>query len=413
MLLWNPLHSYMLMAPVPLAVCMLIAGTIGYYAASMMLAKSLRVFRGSWKGLSLVAAFSVVLCFCLSADVLGIGQRVPAADDIQELTFRAADNSYYFEAEDVEADAAEAALLEQVLALHAAIAADSDYIVDFIDRDNNGERVVPLDEYGNWDYSDISPYNSVRFTYTLKDGTRLERRYNNVPVTRERMEQAGTYDAMLDDLINSMEMRCKRLLMDRPEYEPYSGDVWLDFGSNNNFSLNDRETAAVLEAVRRDAMAGTWGTYDWFEDNYQTRYAMSIDLNLRSYHDDGDWFDHEHLNINVYPGMEHTIAALIDLKIVVSEEDMMTYSQVDFQSFAKLMQEKEGKAPHEMTMEELQKYCLEYGYDYDNILENLYGPGFDTLTSFPATMTSAPYVVVEAAEAYVNMNPNSSSLYIG
>ena len=410
MLLWNPLNYHLLMAPLPLAVCMVVAGAIGYYAASMMLAKSLRVFRGSWKGLSLVAIFSAVLCFSLSADVLGIGSRVPAMENIQSLTFRAADNSYTFEAENFEANPGEAALLEQVLAIHAAIAADSDYIVDFIDRANNGRANIPLDKDGHWDYSDISPYNSVRFTYILKDGTRVERRYNNVPITRERLAQPNTYDAKLDALINSNEMRCKRLFMDCPEYEPYRGDVWMDFGSNNNFSLNDRETAALLEAVRKDAMAGTWGTYQWFEDNYQARYAMSIDLNLRHHFADDDRYGHEYLNINVYPGMEHTIAALIDLGIVVSEDDMMTYAEVDFQNFAKLMKEKVGKAPHEMTKAELQKYCDEYGYDYGSILEHLYGP--EVLTSFPNTMTSTPYVVVEATDAYVNMNPNSSSIYI-
>ena len=36
--------------PVPFAVCMAIAGIVGYYIASMLLAKSLKVFRGSGKG---------------------------------------------------------------------------------------------------------------------------------------------------------------------------------------------------------------------------------------------------------------------------------------------------------------------------------------------------------------------------
>ena len=35
----------------PMVVCLLAAGAIGYYGASMLLAKSLKVFRGSWKGL--------------------------------------------------------------------------------------------------------------------------------------------------------------------------------------------------------------------------------------------------------------------------------------------------------------------------------------------------------------------------
>jgi hypothetical protein len=236
----------------------------------------------------------------------------------------------------------------------------------------------------------------------------VERRYNTVPITLERLSQPDTYDAKLDALINSNEMRCKRLFMDRPEYEPYSGDVWMDFGVYNNFSLNSRETAVLLEAVRKDAMAGTWGTYAWFDNVHYTRYAMSIDLRLRYYDADGDYYNHENLNINVCPGMEHTIAALIELGIVTSEADMKTYRQIEFQQFAELVKDKTGKQPHEMTHAELEMYCQELGFDTLMILEHLYGK--DVLTSFPNTASFAPYV---AAGADINLNPNSSSIYVG
>ena len=38
----------------PMVVCLLAAGAIGYYGASMLLAKAFKVFRGSWKGLGIV-----------------------------------------------------------------------------------------------------------------------------------------------------------------------------------------------------------------------------------------------------------------------------------------------------------------------------------------------------------------------
>lgn len=46
----------------PMAVCMIAAGIIGYYGASMLLAKSLRVFRRSWLGVLLVAAGCAAVC---------------------------------------------------------------------------------------------------------------------------------------------------------------------------------------------------------------------------------------------------------------------------------------------------------------------------------------------------------------
>ena len=78
----------------PMTVCMLVAGTIGYYAASMLLAKSLRVFRGSWKGLVLVAAGCIALCCVLRFDLLGISRRVPEIDRVEKVEFYAADNTY-------------------------------------------------------------------------------------------------------------------------------------------------------------------------------------------------------------------------------------------------------------------------------------------------------------------------------
>ena len=404
MLLWSSVHSKTLMDPLPLAMFMIIAGAIGYYAASMMLAKSLRVFRGSWKGMVLVAAFSLALCFSLSADVFGVGRRVPDAGDIQTLTFRAADNTYYFHGEDIASNPTESALLEQVLDLHETIAADTGYIVAGLDGDLARSVEARADE--SYVYEELFRTHSVLFTYRLKDGTTLSRRYS-LPITRERLTQPETYDAKLDTLINSMEMRCKRLFMDQPEYQVCDGHVWMDFGNDNSFGLNDREAATVMEAVRKDALAGSWGEYTWFDDSYADRYAMSIDLNLRTMpENNGQDRSYENLYLYVNPRMEYTIAALIGLGIVDSQEELLTYAQVDFQRFSETVMDHVGKWPHELTQAELQKYCDEFGYDYQAILAHLYGE--DALTSSPGTVPSIQAEVVTG----IDMDPNSSSVYI-
>ena len=47
-LVWLPAGEYY--DTLPMVVCLLAAGAIGYYGASMLLAKAFKVFRGSWKG---------------------------------------------------------------------------------------------------------------------------------------------------------------------------------------------------------------------------------------------------------------------------------------------------------------------------------------------------------------------------
>lgn len=71
-LFWEQFQSGQYYGTLPMLVCMIVAGVIGYYIASMLLAKALRVFRGSWKGVALVAVGCAVLCGVLHFDVLGV-----------------------------------------------------------------------------------------------------------------------------------------------------------------------------------------------------------------------------------------------------------------------------------------------------------------------------------------------------
>ena len=99
----------------PMVVCLLAAGAIGYYGASMLLAKAFKVFRGSWKGLGIVLAGCALVCCVLHFDLLGVADRVPEASQIQTLEIRIADNTYTLTPEK------DADLLEQVRALHQTV----------------------------------------------------------------------------------------------------------------------------------------------------------------------------------------------------------------------------------------------------------------------------------------------------
>ena len=307
-LFWGSFQDGRYYDALPMAVCMLVAGAIGYYAASMLLAKSLRVFRKSWKGLVLVAAGCVALCCVLRFDLLGVSRRVPEASQVEKVELHAADNTYrLYPGEDDE-------VLEQVRAVHKAIVADQDYVRDYED---NWRYTVASDDTGTM----TSTY--IRLIYTLNNGLKVERQYS-IPMTKYRMSQDGTYDNLLDTLVNSQPMKAKRLHAGDDRYTIDSGTLYLE-SSGNYFDLNSREAATILDAVSRDAAAGTWGDYDWFDQNYNSAYAMSLELRF-GYTEDGyqhfDWIE-----INVRPGMDNTLACLKDLgliteKALVSREDM-------------------------------------------------------------------------------------------
>lgn len=285
---------------VPLAVCMLVAGAIGYYGASMLLAKTLRVFHRSWRGLALVAAGVAVLCGCLRLDLFRAADRVPEISQIEKMEFYADSNTYIFY------PGREDELLERVRRLHAAIAADRKYVLDF-DR----EKFTTLeDETPSWTWEYVS------FTYTTHGGQTVQRNYS-VPLTRERLGQSGAYDSLLDGLVNSQEMRLKRIHASGDGYEPCGGRIYLN-RRNESSELSDREAAAILEAVTRDAQAGRWGHVEWLSTEAWNSgtYALQLSLEFSGETDDAwDWID-----IAVRPEMTATTACLLELGLVTNED---------------------------------------------------------------------------------------------
>lgn len=308
-LIWDDVYFKV----VPLAVCMLVAGVIGYYAASMLLQKTLRVFRrDNWLGLVLVAAGIVVLCGALKLDVFRAADRVPEIDQIQKLEFYAVGNNYTFYPGE------EDALLERVRALHAAIAADRDYILA-----DQGPSAALAEEEASW----TSAYSL--FIYTTRGGQTVRRSYS-MPLTRERLGQSGTYDNLLDGLINSQEMRLKRIHASGDGYKPIGGSVYLNVRGEGH-DLSDREAAALLEAVTRDARAGRWGRVDWLESGEREGEAYAMQLSLEFSKESTrtrDWIE-----ITVRPEMTAAVSCLMELGLVTGG-DLVTRAELYPEEYA-------------------------------------------------------------------------------
>lgn len=308
-LIWEQFQDGNYYDVLPMAVCMIVAGVIGYYAASMLLAKSLRVFKGSWKGLALVAAGCVLLCCTLRFDVLGIAARVPEISEVKEVELYTAGNTYTFYPGE------EDGLLEQVRTLHKAIAADADYVQN---------RYWPYSVDTASGEEQVYTYEYIRLIYTLSNGLTVER-YYSVPLTRERMDTPGTYDYLLDRLVNSETMKAKRLHVGDSRYTVSGGWLYSNRG-NGGVDLSSREAAQVLEALGKDAAAGAWGTYDWFSTDDGGAYALDFELTFTCPSVYGghntDW-----ISIILRPGMDNTVACLLDLGLV-TEDQLVTYAEL-------------------------------------------------------------------------------------
>ena len=305
-LFWDGFQSGRYFAALPLAASMALAGILGYYAASMLLAKSLRVFRGSWKGILAVALGCAAVCCGMKFDLLGVADRVPAAGEVKELYVNVADNSYTLTPE------TDGHLLEQVRAIHQAVIADETYILS-MDEAWTSPSAVTKETGVGWE--------SISLTYYLKDGGKVSRWYS-VPVTRDRLTQPETYDCLLDQFVNSDTVKARRLHLGDDFWTVTGGSLYLSV-RHEGYELGSREAEAVLDAIGRDLTNGDWGTYDWFSTSNGGDYAMDLDFQF----DGPDGEGHDYIYVDLSPAMGETVETLRALGLV-TDEDLVTYREL-------------------------------------------------------------------------------------
>lgn len=319
-LLWDSFQSGRYFTVLPMILCMIAGGAIGYYAASMLLAKTPRVFKTTWKGMLAVALGCAALCGAMKYDLFGVTRRIPAPDSVKLVNVYAAGSNYYL------TPGKDDALIEKVRTLHQTIIDDKDYIMStaegrsvYMETEEGSYTIgAPASEIVSTSVSSFAN-TSVRFTYTLNSGLKVERRYN-LYLTQNRMDQEDTYDHLLDQLINSQEMRQKRIRW-RDEGFQLDGawiDTWRDYSD-----LSSREAGLLLDAVAKDAENGDWGVYNWFladndADNYDLRIQFEYKLPESQFNR-----IHDTIRINVKEGMTETIRALKDLKLI-TDADLVT-----------------------------------------------------------------------------------------
>lgn len=295
-LFWESFQNGLYFTVLPMILCMIVGGAVGYYAASMLLAKTLRVFRSTWKGMLAMALGCIALCAAMKFDVFGVVRRVPAADSVKQVNLYTADSNYYL------TPGQDDALIEEVRALHQAIINDKDYAL----------TAASAAFEACTDREALYAYTTVRFTYTLNSGLKVERQYD-LYLTRDRMAQDGTYDNLLDRLINSPEMRQKRIRWQDAGFQMDSAWITTRTGDTD---LNSREVETILGAVARDAENGNWGVYDWFNSQDDAdHYDMTVHVGYQM-----ENHRYDSIDISVREGMAETIQALKELGLITDED---------------------------------------------------------------------------------------------
>ncbi len=85
-------------ASIIISLCMLIGGFIGYFAAEMLMKKSFKVFKKSWKGYLIAGAIMIFFITAMEADLFGYERRIPAIEDVTNVSVDVFGESTAFDA---------------------------------------------------------------------------------------------------------------------------------------------------------------------------------------------------------------------------------------------------------------------------------------------------------------------------
>ena len=248
--------------------CMIFAGLIGYYAAEMLLKKSFRVFKTSWKGALATSAVLILIGLSFPLDLTGYQTRVPEQSDIVSATVNLyggnVRGSFNLSGQE------SIALLRDA---HCAV------ITDKARQTEYNRRYVPF----NGDTC------TLRITYELADGTELFRSYD-LSTDEALLSDPSSPESALTKLANCTEITRARVLGGwvpdhLEELRITGGYLNCSYYSDGKYShsqeaeLNAAQANSAFTALMQDCDAGSIESADLFaaeEDDCE--YYLSLEL---------------------------------------------------------------------------------------------------------------------------------------
>ena len=232
-------------------ICMVALCLIGYWGAAMLMRKSFRVLRATWKGALAAAAVTAALCLCVRADILGVEDYIPPLEQVKSVTFDISGygNYYYGNLED-------APEIERFLAVQEAILVEKEHLRP----DGSAE--------------DDHLSGQLDLNYQLTDGTSVRRSYS-LSYLESELDQPDTAMAALAELTSDPIVQ--RAQLEIHNLVRFTGG---DFSQGSfGVSLTAQEAEVLYEAILADVEAGNFGCNAfrqerWEEETYDNRLSL-------------------------------------------------------------------------------------------------------------------------------------------
>lgn len=295
-------------------------GIVSYFVAEMLLQKSFRVFK-AWKGAVLIATLILAFYSSLMFDVYGFQRVVPQSDDVTSvslsLSTRQSNRSNNIVITDPDT-------IDQILALHQAIAAASDLAMSY----------DPTSYDTSSSNTDTSEINYLYLSYYNGNDTILSRHYRNIPIYKADLTSLGSITWALNQLVENPVFIAAELGLTMPEnstlreMEVYP--LWnTETKKEESFYLKSEQFQTVLDALLLDYSEGNLPSIPLFPSEIEgyTAYATEITfyLDIPYVHRESvDVIEYDFRNRNdkssfsvpLTSDMTHTLSALTELDII-------------------------------------------------------------------------------------------------
>ena len=280
---------------IPMFVCMALTGVLGYYVASMLLEKSLRVFRRSLPGVAAVCAGAALVCALTSMDVFGAERWTPDPSEVESVYLSDYEASFGFDQTDPEG-------IALAVDIHRAIVNDRDYIRD--GRHAAYQRGECVSRY-------------INLTYNLRSGRTVRRGYD-LWVTADRAADPSTYDGKLLALYTRDATTQARVAI--PEGAELRSVYAYNYQREAPSDERPAENLAIYDAILRDAAEGNVPGYDLLRDGPECYANLYVELEYRTWNERESAFEHNYKMIEIYPSMTRTLEKLVELGYVTGAE---------------------------------------------------------------------------------------------
>lgn len=318
------------MAAVYEAVLMILCGTVGYFAAQMLISKSTNVFRKGWKVVGLYALAVALVMGAVELDLFGYEKHIPDAKDVESVQIF----DHTGDTNDLQFDEPEN--IETILLLHQNIIASK----SFHEIEPGSPDAVDLD-YLTAEPAAEFQKRHLTIRYQLKNGDELTRAYY-LSYGPDEIRNPASEIRVLEALLNTPEGISERYIVDYPVTAENTSGCWINYTDRNTYETYDYSDFSPSEiaelyndCILPDIADGNLGVLDIIEDRdfALSKYRCTINLELfRSNAGYGGGYK-EWRNLYVYPTVNssRTMAFLakhgIEPAVVY---DSMMYKGFDF-----------------------------------------------------------------------------------